>query len=80
MDEVTLQCAALEEELDKAKRLNQSKMLERDQAMAECKEVCILYFSYCIQFFSVCIVLVCAGTCASVLTAATYISISTDGS
>ena len=50
MDEVTLQCAALEEELDKAKRLNQSKMLERDQAMAECKEVCILYVSYSILF------------------------------
>mmetsp|Transcript_14393 Transcript_14393/g.22204 ORF Transcript_14393/g.22204 Transcript_14393/m.22204 type:complete len:455 (-) Transcript_14393:86-1450(-) len=39
MDEVTLQCAALEEELEKVKRVNQSKMLERDQAMAECKEM-----------------------------------------
>ncbi len=39
MDEVTLQCAALEEELEKVKTLNQSKMLERDQAMAECKEM-----------------------------------------
>lgn len=42
MDEVTAQCATLEDELEKAKRLNQSKMLERDQAMAECKEVCVL--------------------------------------
>ena len=39
MDEVTLQCAKLEEGLDEARRLNRSKMLERDQAMAECKEV-----------------------------------------
>ncbi|KAL7434502.1 hypothetical protein ACHAXM_004094 [Skeletonema potamos] len=39
MDEVTAQCATLEDELEKAKRLNQSKMLERDQAMAECKEM-----------------------------------------
>lgn len=43
MDEVTEQCASLEDELERAKKLNQSKMLDRDRAMAECKEVRVQY-------------------------------------
>ena len=39
MDEVTELSAALEGELDRVQKLNESKMLERDRAMAECKEV-----------------------------------------
>jgi len=39
MDEVTAQCATLEQELEVARQLNNSKLLERDAAMKECKEM-----------------------------------------
>ena len=40
VDEVAEQSAALEGELGRVQKLNETKLLEHDQVMAECKEVC----------------------------------------
>ena len=39
MDEVTAQCASLEQDLESAQKIHQSKLLERDAALQECKEM-----------------------------------------
>ena len=39
MDEVTENNMALKEQLEEARAINEEKMLERDEAEAECKEV-----------------------------------------
>ena len=39
MDEVTAQCATLEQDLESAQKVHQTKLLERDAALQECKEM-----------------------------------------